>query len=169
MAAGKSSVATQLAAATSRPTAVVDELVAARTGLPVSRIFETRGERTFRELEMEALAGLEEDRNLVVDTGGGVVESPAAVELLRSRGVVIWLDAPWEVLLDRLRDGEKEERPLVDRLGWAGLEELFHRRRRLYAAAADFRLRHRRESVADTARTVMLRSLIWERRQEGKR
>ncbi len=97
------------------------------------------------------------------------MESPAAVELLRSRGVVIWLDAPWEVLLDRLRDGKKEERPLVDRLGWAGLEELFHRRRRLYAAAADFRLRHRQESVVDTARTVMLRSLIWERRQEGKR
>jgi shikimate kinase len=169
MASGKSSVTGHLQAATRRPAVSVDTLVAERAGLSIPRIFQTEGEARFRELELEALASLEADRHLVVDTGGGIVETPAAVDLLRSRGVIIWLDAPWEIFRQRLRESETEERPLIGRLGWAGLEDLFHKRRRLYAAAADFRISGKGRTIAELARTAMLRSLIWERRQEGKR
>jgi hypothetical protein len=50
-------------------------------------------------------------------------------------------------------------------LGWAGLEDLFRRRRRLYAAAADFRLTATASEPALLARTAMLRSLVWSRRR----
>ena len=169
MASGKSSVTNHLKAATSRPIVSTDDLVVEQVGMPINRIFQTLGEKRFRELELEALSKLDADRNLVVDTGGGLVVSPTAVSLLRERGVIIWLDAPWEILRERLRSFDKGSRPLIEKLGWDGLEELFHQRRRIYAAAADFRLFGRNRTVAEVARTAMLRSLIWERRQEGKR
>jgi shikimate kinase len=168
MASGKSSVTSHLQSVTSRPLASVDHLVAQRSGLSIPQIFQTQGESRFREMELEVLRELDGERPLVVDTGGGIVETPAAVELLRHRGVIIWLDAPWEVFRQRLRTGEPGSRPLVDRLGWAGLEELFQNRRRLYAAAADFRISGKNRTVAELSRIAMLRSLIWERRQEGK-
>jgi len=77
--------------------------------------------------------------------------------------VVIWLDAPWEILRRRLKDSDQASRPMIARLGWSGLEELFRRRRRLYAAAADFRLRSDQGTIEELAQKAMLRSLQWER------
>lgn len=169
MGSGKSTVARLLCQATGRPLAVGDELVTAAAGKPIERVFAEDGEPAFRTLEQQAMAALDPDRNLVVDTGGGVVESPPLVELLRSRGVVVWLDAPWNVLRERLHaEGAHAGRPLIAELGWPGLEELHRRRRRLYAAAADFRLRAGEGPAADLARTVSLRSLLWQRRRDAR-
>jgi len=169
MASGKTSVTRRLQSVTSRPQASVDALIVQTTGLPISRLFDERGEPAFRQLELETLASLEAARPLLVDTGGGVVNTPAAVDLLRERGVVIWLDEPWITIRSRLDRSDPEERPLVRDLGWSGLEALFRRRRALYAAAADFRLCGQDGDLEALAHRAMLRSLIWERRQDGKR
>ncbi len=169
MGSGKTTVADALQAASGRPVVHLDEAVAARAGCRVAEIFARDGEPAFRDLELQELAALDPARNLVVDTGGGIVQTPAAVELMRERGVVIWLDAPWETIRARLKGGAPGERPLVDRLGWAGLEELFRGRRQLYAAAADFRLPATAAEPAQLARTAMLRSLVWSRRRPEQR
>ncbi len=169
MASGKTTVADALQAATGRPVVHLDDAVTARAGRSVREIFAQDGQEAFRERELAELAALDAGRNLVVDTGGGLVETPAAVALLRERGVVIWLDAPWDTLRARLKAAPGPQRPLVEQLGWAGLEELFRRRRRLYAAAADFRLRATAVEPALLARTAMLRSLVWSRRPAEQR
>ncbi len=167
MASGKSSVTQRLHTVTSRPVLSLDQLVEDTACQSVGDIFETGGEEHFRRLEAEAIASLDPERPLVLDTGGGVVETDAAVAGLRERGVVIWLDAPWESLRERLRSSDPANRPLVRELGWSGLEDLYNSRRRLYAAAADFRLRTDRAGIDEVARLVMVRSLQWERRHEG--
>jgi shikimate kinase len=169
MASGKSSVTRRLQAATSRPALSLDQQIEEQAGMSVTRVFAQLGEATFREMELAAISAMDPDRPLLVDTGGGVVQVPKAVEVLRQRGVVIWLDAPWETLRARLKDSDQELRPLIARLGWVELEELFRRRRRLYAAAADFRLRADQGDVDDIAHRAMLRSLQWERRREEAR
>jgi shikimate kinase len=168
MASGKSTLTHRLQASTNRPAAFLDEVIAEKAGCSIGSIFASGGEAAFREREMEALEDLEPSRNLIVDTGGGIVETSSAVDLLRHRGVVIWLDAPWAVVRSRLKDEDPGQRPLVDMLGWAGLEELFQRRRPLYAAAADFRLNSGDLDEEQLARISSLRSLIWERRREGE-
>lgn len=169
MASGKSTVADALQAATNRPVIHLDGAVAAAAGRSVAAIFAQEGEAAFRARELAELERLDAARNLVVDAGGGIVETPAATALLRERGVVIWLDTPWETLRARLEAGPPGERPLVEALGWDGLESLFRRRRRLYAAAADFRLAATTADPALLARTAMLRSLVWSRRPAGQR
>jgi len=169
MASGKSSVTRRLQAVTNRPALSLDQVIAEKAGITVAQIFATGGEAAFRQMEAETLAGLDPERPLVLDTGGGLVQVLAAVNLLRSRGVVIWLDAPWEVLRARLKESDEATRPLIGRLGWAALEELYRRRRRLYAGAADFRLRSDHGAVDEIADKAMLRSLQWERRREEAR
>lgn len=169
MASGKSAVTRRLQTATNRPALALDQAIAEKAGISVSEIFATKGEAAFRALETDVLSALDPDRPLVVDTGGGVIHATGAVELLRSRGVVIWLDAPWEVLRARLKESDRSTRPLIGRLGWAGLEGLYHRRRRLYAGAADFRLRCDLGTVNEVADKAMLRSLQWARRREIER
>lgn len=169
MASGKSTVSQRLHAASNRPLVSVDQAVTEQAGRSVAEIFATEGEAGFRQRETEALASLDVERPLVVDTGGGVVQTSAAVDLLRARGVVIWLDAAWPTVRDRLDRSDQTARPLIGELGWSGLELLFRRRRILYAAAADFRLCCDRLGVDELAQRAMLRSLQWERRREEER
>ncbi len=168
MASGKSKVTANLMASTSRPGVSVDDAVEEAHGRCIADIFESPGQTAFRQMELDVLEDLDPTRNLLVDTGGGIVETAAAVELLRAHGVVIWLDCPWEVVRARLRKAQSGQRPLADELGWAGLEELFHRRRPLYAAAADFRLRSD-DDIENISRTVTLRSIIWQRHVEKRK
>lgn len=168
MGSGKTTVADALQAATGRPVVHLDDAVAARAAQSVADIFAHEGEEAFRRRELAELEALDAGRNLVVDTGGGIIETPAAVDLLRERGVVIWLDAPWEIHRARLK-AAAAGRPLIDRLGWAGLEDLFRRRRSRYAAAADFRLTATATDPDQLARTAMLRSLVWSRRPVEQR
>jgi shikimate kinase len=168
MGSGKSTLTRILHESTSRPVVSLDDEVERRSGTTVGDIFRTRGEPAFRELEHAALAALDPARNLVVDTGGGIVETPAACALLRERGVVLWLDVSWDRIRERLKRAEPGQRPLVDRLGWAGLEELFRRRRPRYAAVADFRLRGDDPDPDAVARRAMLRSLLFERRLDPR-
>ena len=167
MACGKSTLTRRLQATTRRPAVFLDETIVQRAGCSIAEIFASSGESGFRGQELAALSRLDMARNIVLDTGGGVVQTPAAVSLLRKRGVVIWLDASWDVIRSRLKAESPPERPLIGRLGWAGLEELYRLRRPLYAAAADFRLRSGDLDGEQIARISMLRSLIWERRREG--
>jgi shikimate kinase len=168
MASGKSTVAAGLVASTSRPGVSVDDVVQETSGSSIAQIFADQGQAGFRKLELEALLGLDSSRNLIVDTGGGVVETPAAVARLRANGVVFWLDCSWEVVRARLRTSPKGVRPLVQELGWAGMEKLFRQRRPMYAAAADFRLQAE-AGPEILARTAMLRSIIWQRHIEKSR
>lgn len=167
MASGKTGVARRLTTVSNRPAVFLDQMITEKAGISVSEFFAVHGEAAFRVLEAETVASLDPERPLVLDTGGGLVQVPEAITLLRERGVVIWLDAPWEILRRRLKESDQETRPLIGRLGWSGLEELYRRRRRLYAAAADFRLRSDLGSVDDIAAKAMLRSLQWER-QSGE-
>ncbi len=140
---------------------------ARRCGLSVPEIFAREGAPGFRARELDALRALAADAPLVVASGGGVVETPAATALLRERGLVVWLDAPWEVLRRRLEAADAPQRPLVRHLGWDGLERLAARRRPLYAACAHFRLRSDRLSPAGLARATLARQVAWTQRREA--
>lgn len=169
MASGKTTLTARLKESTSRPTVSTDQLVSKSAGLSIEEIFSDQGEAAFRAMEMQALEGLDARRNLVVDTGGGILENDGAVNFLRERGIVIWLDAPWDVVRARLGKSKSQDRPLLKQLGWFGLETLYRRRRRMYAASADFRLVSGDASIEQLARQAMLRSLVLQRRREGSR
>ena len=106
--AGKSSVALVLARAWGCGVVDTDDEVAQRAGVGVAELLRSHGESALRKLELDVVSDLKH-RDVVVATGGGVVATLGARELLKELPTV-WLDCDDEVLVARLGDGD---RPLL--------------------------------------------------------
>lgn len=134
MGAGKSSVGRPLAEALGYRFIDADQVIEAAAGRSIASVFETDGEEGFRLLETQVLCSIASWHSLVVATGGGVVTRPANWGQLR-QGVVVWLDAPEALLLERLA-ADPTPRPLMRSVDpSARLQELLQQRRPLYAEA----------------------------------
>jgi shikimate kinase len=95
----------------------------------------TNGEDRFRELEYDTLCDAVRD-DIIYSCGGGVVRTEAARKLLATLPTV-WLDAPDEVLLIRVADGD---RPLLGGDLRAGIARLRAERSALYDEVAALRV-----------------------------
>ncbi len=131
MGAGKSTVARALAKRLDWKIEDIDERVEKRERRDISTIFRQEGEPYFRSVEQEELIALLPARGTVVATGGGTIVDPVAREMMLRDGAVIWLDAPFATVLDRVPlDGR---RPLAaDRLE---MESLYNQRLMAYSRA----------------------------------
>jgi shikimate kinase len=163
MGAGKSAVGRPLARALGYRFLDADDALEQSAGRSIPRIFAEDGEEGFRNLETAVLNEVAQWHSLVVATGGGVVTRPVNWGHLQ-QGVVIWLDAPEALLLERLR-ADPTPRPLLDDPDpQERLRLLLERRRPLYAQA-DLHLLQGMESPEGVARRVLeaLPSLLRER------
>ncbi len=101
-------------------------------------IFKTFGEESFRKMECDTVCSIEPGRKLVISTGGGVVESKETIENLRKTGRIYYLEAPADVLYERIKDDTK--RPLLmTKDPKKTLKEILDKRRIKYECA-DFKI-----------------------------
>ncbi len=111
MGSGKSTVGREVASGLSFEFVDTDELIESRSGQTISQIFADKGESAFRDLESEVLASLAARSGLVISTGGGIILDPANRALLEKLGCIVWLDAPEDIIVERVTRNRK--RPLV--------------------------------------------------------
>ena len=71
MGTGKSTISAALGRRMSREVVEMDELIVKREGMPISEIFEKKGEPYFRELETGLLVELQQKNDVIVSCGGG--------------------------------------------------------------------------------------------------
>src|SRR5207249_10319039 len=101
MGAGKSSVGGCLHRRTTLALHDTDEIIASKFGLPIPEIFAKHGEDKFREAETEALRSLATTEQTIIVTGGGIVLREENIDVLRSLGLVVWLDGNPGTLVKR--------------------------------------------------------------------
>jgi shikimate kinase len=144
MGAGKSTEARALARRLHWTTEDIDERIEKRERRDIPTIFRQDGEPYFRSIEQEELIALLPVRGTVVATGGGTIVNPIAREMMLRDGAVIWLDAPFATVLERVPlDGR---RPLAaDRIE---MESLYNQRLMAYSRA-HLRLDAGKSSVED--------------------
>src|SRR5688572_14578651 len=93
-----------------------------------------KGEDHFRTQELELTRELSTTSGMVLSPGGGWITQPSSVELLRSKGRIIYLRASPESVARRLR--RVETRPLLaGRDPVVALRELYAKRKALYETA----------------------------------
>lgn len=131
--AGKSTLARNLGRMFNRRYIDTDRLVERRTGSSVAQIFESEGEKRFRELETEALRSLASERSLLVSCGGGVVETGENLELMHEMGYCVYLEGDFDDSLRQIRS--LRQRPDFKTREHA--RNLYLHRRPLYEQAAD--------------------------------
>ncbi len=134
MGSGKSSVGRPLAEALGYRFLDADTSVEQAAGRSIPELFASEGEEGFRDLEAAVLNQIAAWHSLVVATGGGVVTRSQNWGQMR-QGVVIWLDAPDLLLLERLA-ADPTPRPLMQADDPSTrLADLLKERRPLYAQA----------------------------------
>ena len=139
MGAGKSSVGRCLHRRTGLALHDTDEIVAANFGMSIPEIFAEHGEKKFREAETEALRCVRTKEQTIIITGGGIVLRKENVEILRSQGVIVWLDGDEETLFARA--SRKRNRPLLQTKNpRKAFSQILGSRRPLYANIADIRV-----------------------------
>ena len=126
MGAGKSSIGRRLAARLAIPFVDADSEIEGAAGMTIAEIFAKHGEPYFRAGEARVIARLLDGGPSVLATGGGSVMDPHTRELIREKGISVWLNADVEVLMKRTK--RRSDRPLVDKL-----KELMPLRQPFYA------------------------------------
>src|SRR5580692_6986199 len=136
MGVGKSSIGRRLGARLGVPFVDADsEIESAAGGMAIADIFARHGETAFRTLEARVIARLLEGGPQVLATGGGAVVNADTRAAIKVKGVSIWLNAEFDVLMRRINK-RKSDRPMLQTADPAAtLRQLLVEREPFYARA----------------------------------
>lgn len=112
MGSGKTTLGRAVSARTGVRFIDLDDYIEQREGCTIREIFATRGEAAFRDIERQALAEVCAMTDTLVACGGGTPCFGDNMEVMNSRGLTVYLDAPHSSLLSRLKEG-RAARPLI--------------------------------------------------------
>jgi shikimate kinase len=130
---GKSTIGVILAKRSSHDFVDTDVLIQSVEHRSLQAIMDSEGFMRLREIEAHVLQNLDVD-NHVISTGGSVVYSDAAMQHLRGKGTIIYLDVSLDALRTRITD--YETRGIAKRPDQS-FADLFSERAILYRKYAD--------------------------------
>ncbi len=96
---GKTTVGERIARLLGRRFIDTDDEIVRTASRPISEIFASDGEATFRKLEREVIASVSREGGAVIATGGGAVMDPENVDRLKQNGMLFFIDRPLELLI----------------------------------------------------------------------
>lgn len=141
MGSGKSSVGRMLADRVGWDFVDVDAEIEREEKRTITAIFEAHGEAEFRRIETEAIRRLvkqvEHGIPAIVALGGGAFVQAENFEMLENNGISLWLDVPFDAIVERLAAEGKDVRPLARDL--EALKRLYDERASGYRRA-DYRI-----------------------------
>ena len=113
MGSGKSSIGKILAKKIDFKFIDTDKLIEIQEGIKIKEIFNSKGERYFRDLEVKALEKTLTTQNAVIATGGGIVQRQKNRLLLENEKNVFFLNSSVNRQFERTKDSDK--RPLLNK------------------------------------------------------
>lgn len=136
MGAGKSSTARCLGELAGMPIVDIDEKIKEKARMSLCEIFETMGERAFRDMERDEIAAAEKMSGTIISCGGGAPLSRENRDTLKRSSIVVWLSVDADTVFKRV--GNDNGRPLLRNLrGKRDLEKMLNERAPLYGKASD--------------------------------
>ena len=119
MGAGKSAVAKRLGQKLGREYLDIDRELEKLENKKIADLFAQKGEPYFRRLEEEMIDWASRSKRRVISLGGGALLPEKNRQKISCSGILVWLSASPQVLLDRL--SKSYLRPLL-KPEWAGPE-----------------------------------------------
>jgi shikimate kinase len=111
MGSGKSSIGRRLALRLGIPFSDADAEIERAAGMSIPDIFSIRGEAEFRSGEARVILRLLENGPQILATGGGAFMNADTRAAIASKGISVWLNAEFDVLMRRIR--RRHDRPLL--------------------------------------------------------
>lgn len=136
MGSGKSTAGRHLAKSLNKTFFDSDVEIERTTGVSISLIFELEGESGFRQREQVIINQLTKRANIILATGGGAILDKDNRTHLATRGFIVYLHAPIDLLVKRISQDKK--RPLLKNVNTKQkLEMIMREREPLYRKIAD--------------------------------
>ena len=135
---GKSVVGELLAVRLRMPCIGMDAEIVKKAGMSIPEIVDKFGWPKFRDMETEKtreLAGLD---NIIIDTGGGVIERPANVEALKTNSRMFWLKASVDAIVARIQGGVERPALTLVKTFTEEVAEILEQRIPKYKSAAQY-------------------------------
>ncbi len=134
---GKSVVGAILARRLAMKYIGMDSAIVEKEGITIPEIVEKYGWPGFRDRETEQARELSGKDNLIIDTGGGIIERDENIQVLKKNAKVFWLKAKVDTIVSRIQ-GDNQRPSLTSGKSFTDeVEEILERRIPKYKAAAD--------------------------------
>ena len=134
---GKSTVAEILGRRLSMRVVGMDDEIIGRAGKKIPEIVEESGWGHFRDMESKVAADLGSEDGLIIDAGGGVIVRPQNIDSLKKNGIVFWLVADEQTIVERIK-GDTQRPSLSGSKSFVDeIAEILAERTPKYKAAAD--------------------------------
>ncbi len=132
---GKSVVGKILAERLGMECVGMDAEIVRRAGMPIPQIVQEQGWPGFRDIESQLAKDLSGRDNLIIDTGGGVIERPENIEALKGNAIIFWLKASVDVIVSRIQDDTQRPALVEGTTFTEEVAEVIERRTSKYRAA----------------------------------
>lgn len=151
---GKSTVAEILGRRLSMRVVGMDDEIIRRAGKKIPEIVEESGWDHFRDMESKVAADLGSEDGLIIDAGGGVIVRPQNIDSLKKNGIVFWLVADKQTIVERIKDDTQRPslsgaKSFVDEIA-----EILAERTPKYKAAADHTIDTAKNSPDEAAAAI---------------
>lgn len=134
MGCGKTTIGKKLARELGLSFVDLDDYIVKKEGRTIPEIFSADGESYFRKVEADSIGEISVKGGIIA-TGGGTILNPDTADFAREKGVVCFLDVPFEVCYKRI-EGDTN-RPLVMNNTKESLKELYEKRKPVYREHSD--------------------------------
>jgi shikimate kinase len=153
---GKSEVGALLAARLGIRLVGMDAEIVREAGMSIPQIVERFGWPGFRDLETAEARKLSGQDHLVIDCGGGVIERPENVEILRRNARIVWLKASVATIVERIQGDTQRPALTAGKSFTEEVAEVLERRTPLYQAAAHFAVDTDPLTPAEVAEAILV-------------
>lgn len=135
---GKTVVGELLAKRLQMPCISIDEEIVRRAGRPIKEIVDQLGWPAFRDMESELVREFSGRDDIIVDTGGGVIEREENIAVMKGNACIFWLKASVDTIVSRIQDCTERPSLTVGKTFTEEVAEVLERRDPKYEAAADY-------------------------------
>ena len=152
---GKSTIGKKLAETLQMSHLDTDLRMAQDLEMSLKEFVEESGWESFREKERQILEQVLQEEQAVISTGGGILMHFNNKELIKESGTVIWLEAPLDVLEERLV--ASPARPSLTGEGLIEeLQSVLEQRKEHYQDAAHIIIKTAKKSPQDIVTEIIL-------------
>jgi shikimate dehydrogenase len=129
---GKSTVASIIASQLNKQVKDTDKEIESK-GKKITQIFADGGEKTFRDLESQAVVEVSKNFGVIIATGGGSILRKENVNALKQNGKLYFIDRPLECLV------ATDDRPLSKNA--QSMKKLYNERYEIYNSICDCKIK----------------------------
>ncbi len=133
MGSGKSSIGSIVSKKLNIEFIDIDKEIEKKTGNTISKIFENKGEKYFREVEELITLKILKKNKVVISLGGGAFLNNRIKKEILDKHLSFWLNWDTKTLVNRIKDSQK--RPVAFKLSKNELSDLIKKRSIVYSKA----------------------------------